>query len=373
MMLRNSISAGLFTVIAGVAQAQEDCDRTYVLQQGNTLLSIAQDYYQERSKWSVIYYANEEALGGNLVDLPTGVTLNIPCVDGENAAAVQATATQSEEPAAEPVVEPAVTQTTTQTVQADPTPLQQDNAQIKLLTGSNYAPFTQKDWVGGGMFTELVNASFESAPNPLTFSIKWEDDWSKHLFPMLDGKEFDMGFPWARPNCELDPTNERCANFHFSDPVFEVLELLYTKADSTRVFADDSDIHGATLCRAKGYFSHDLEENGRLWLTNNLVELVRPATPADCFKLLAEGKVDFVAASEFLGPSTIATLGMEGQFKAMERAVSSSGLHVIISKRHWRGTTNLYRFNAGLEALKKTPRYDQIVDRHWQIYYDILK
>ena len=369
-MLRRWILSGVLASIVGASMAQEDCGQTYVLKKGDTLLSVAQEYYQDRGKWSVIYYANEEALGGNLVDLPEGVTLDVPCVDGQKPIA---TATQTDDQPAEKVEEAVAKTEPVQTLQADPTPLLQDNADIKLLTGSNYAPFTQQDWLGGGMFTELVNASFESAPSPLPFSVTWENDWSKHLFPLLDEKKFDMGFPWIRPNCDADPKNERCVNFHFSEPVFEVLELLFAKADSKLGFYDDSDIHGASICRPTGYFIHDLEENGRLWLTNNLIDLVRADSPADCFKMLTDGKVDFVSANEFLGPSTIAEMGKTGAFKAMERALSTSSLHVVISKNHWRGTTNLYRFNAGLEKLKKTPRYSQIVDRHWKVFRDSLK
>ena len=197
-MLRNWFLGSVVSCIAGAAAAQEDCGRTYVLQQGDTLLSVAQTYYQERSKWSVIYYANEEALGGNLVDLPEGVSLNIPCMDGETPAATNITETAS---AAEVEVKPEPE------VQIAPieTPLIQDDADIRLVTGSNYAPFTDQEWPNNGMMYELVNAAFEEAPSPLPFSIVWENDWSKHLFPMLDSKEADMGFPWYRPNCEAEP------------------------------------------------------------------------------------------------------------------------------------------------------------------------
>ena len=58
----------------------------------------------------------------------------------------------------------------------DTTPLQQDDAEMKLVTGSDYAPFTDRDWLGQGMVTELVNAALENTPNPVSYSITWEDD-----------------------------------------------------------------------------------------------------------------------------------------------------------------------------------------------------
>lgn len=338
-MLKGLIGGIGLSLLATAAAAQVDCGKTYTLQDGDTLLSVAQQFYGERSRWSVIYYANEDALGGNLVDLPAGVILNIPCFEEE--------AVQSE---------------------PDPTPLIQDDAGIKIVTGSNYAPFTDQNWPGNGMAYELVNAAFEAAPSPLPFSITWENDWSKHLFPILDQKQADMGFPWLKPDCEALPDNERCKNFHFSDPIFDILVLLYINADAPFEFESDDDIAGKTLCRPEGYFTHDLDRPDRQWLTRSVITLVQPATPDDCFTMLADKKVDAVTLNEFLGAERIKALGLKDRIVALPRPLASQSLHVIISKRHWRGTSNLYRFNAGLAKLKASARYDEIVARHLEIF-----
>lgn len=340
MMKRLMAVAAFAFALGGPAQAQVDCDKTYTLQEGDTLLSVAQEFYGERSRWSVVYYANEDALGGNLVDLPAGVTLNIPCLEEQ--------------------VERA----------PDPTPLIQDDAGIRLLTGSNYAPFTDQSWPGNGMAYELVNAAFEEAPSPLPFSITWENDWSKHLFPMLDSKEFDMGFPWLKPDCDALPDNERCKNFHFSDPIFDILVLLYVNKDRPFTFETDADIHGKTLCRPKGYFVHDLDAPDRQWLTRDLITLVQAESPDACFELLRDGKVDAVTVNEFLGAGKLKEMGLKDRIEPLPRPLASQSLHVIISKRHWRGTSNLYRFNAGLAKLKQTARYDEIVSRHLNIFWE---
>jgi polar amino acid transport system substrate-binding protein len=46
---------------------------------------------------------------------------------------------------------------------------------------------------------------------------------------------------------------------------------------------------------------------------------------------------------------------------------------VVISKRHWRGTSHLYRFNAGLKALKKEGRFEEIVARHLEQFWGQLQ
>jgi polar amino acid transport system substrate-binding protein len=51
----------------------------------------------------------------------------------------------------------------------------------------------------------------------------------------------------------------------------------------------------------------------------------------------------------------------------LETALSEVSLHVIISKAHWRGTSHLYRVNAGVSKLKESGRFDEIVARHLEL------
>lgn len=333
------LSSALAVGLAGGAMA---CQPSYVVSEGETLFSIAEDNLGDMTQWSLIFYSNPQLQGESPTDVQPGTRLNIPCPEG--------------------------------TVRApDPTPLQVVDAEMKLLTGSNYAPFTHKDWPGQGMLTEIVNAAMEATPSPLTYSISWENDWSKHLSPMLDGESHDMGFPWFRPDCDNDPTSSRCANFHFSEPLVDLVILLFARADAPLTFTQDSDLHGKTLCRPAGYFTHDLDRAGREWLTQGLVRLEQPNSPDACFDLLMQGKVDAVALNEFLGVQKMYEMGLSDKVVPVQRPLSVEGLHVIISKKHWRGTAHLYRFNAGLAALKLTDRYNEIVSRHLSLFWEQVR
>lgn len=321
--------------------AQTACESRHVIAQGETFLSIADQYYGDERRWAGIFEANQTVLPEGDLDLLVGTSLTIPCLPADAAANV--------------------------------TPPQIEEVEMKILTGSNYAPFTDRNWVGDGMVTELVNAALEATPDPVTYAIAWEDDWSQHLFPMLDsGAQFDMGFPWLRPNCEENPRNERCANFHFSDPLVDILVLLFTRADAPVKFDQDSDLHGRTLCRPKGYYTHDLDRADRQWLSDGVVTLVQADGPEACFDELMAGSVDAVAVNEFLGWTKIHELGLQGRVQPEQRPVSIEGLHVVISKKHWRGTTHLYRVNAGLKALRDTDRYTEIVTRHLGTFWERL-
>ena len=289
----------------------QDCTKTHVVGNNETIFDIAQRYFGDPQKWSVIYYGNQGKLNGALLQFAPGTELNIPCL--------------------------------------------------------------HRNWLGQGMVTELVNAALENTPHPVPYAITWDDNWSTHLFPQLDGKKFDMGFPWLRPNCEEDRENERCANCHFSDPLVELLILVFTRTDNAFAFESDEDIHGKTLCRPEGYFTHDLDRAGREWLKKGLITLVQAANPDAYFELLMKGEVDGVTLNEFLGWTKINDLGLKGAVEPLRRPLSIEGLHVLISKKHWRSTTHLYQFNAGLEELKKSNRYDEIVSKHLSLFWSTLE
>jgi len=325
------------------ASAAAACQPSYTVQEGDSLFSIAESQFGDLTKWSLIFYNNPQIQGGSLLDVPVGTVLTLPC--------------EGASPATAP----------------DPTPLQSADAEMRLITGSNYAPFTDLEWPGQGMLTELVNAALEATTAPVSYSITWENDWSKHLFPMLDSKEYDMGFPWFRPDCEGNPTNERCANFHFSEPLVDLVILLFTRADQPMTYETDADIVGKTLCRPAGYFTHDLDRAGREWLKRGLITLEQPATPQDCFQLLMDGRVDAVALNEFTGVTKMFEMGLTNAVAPLPKPLSVEGLHVLISKSHWRGTTHLYRFNAGLAKLKQSDRYNEIVSRHLALFWDQVR
>lgn len=244
---------------------------------------------------------------------------------------------------------------------------------IDLLTGPDNPPFTDPGWEGQGLMTELVTAAFEGAPDPVSLSISWNGDWSRQLFPILDGLDHDMGFPWMRPDCAGEPSNPVCAGFHFSDPVLDVVVLLFSRAEAPVPFDSDEDLLGRTLCLPSGFSTGPLDRDGRGWARDGKVKLRQPATAADCFELLMAGEVDGAVLNEFLGVQLMFAMGLTDRIVPSSRPISVEGLHVVISKKHWRGTTHLYRFNAGLAALRSSARYDEIVARHLTLFWQRIK
>jgi len=320
------------------------CGESYRVQGDETIYDIAARVYGDGEKWSLLYYANQDLLKNDPTSLKAGDSIRIPCLD--QGAAGSAVAPRDLERGVD--------------------------AELKLLTGGDYAPFTDQELPGGGLITEIVNAAFEAAPYPVTFSLTWEDDWGRHLDPLLSKKEYDVGFPWLKPDCQQDPDNFRC-RFHFSEPLFEMLILLFVRSDGEMSFRGDADIAGKTLCRPEGYYTHDLNRPDRLWLDRGIIELVQPGSLAECFQMLVDGEVDGVPVNEFTGRMKVQEMGLGDRVEPIgDWPISLEGLHVLISRTHPRGTTFLYRFNAGLRDLKQSERYQAILDRQMSAFWKRL-
>jgi polar amino acid transport system substrate-binding protein len=207
-----------------------------------------------------------------------------------------------------------------------------------------------------------------------THKITWINDWSAHLDPLLVNRSFDMGFPWLQPDCDnfralSEGGKFRCENFLFSDPLFEMLVMLYVSSTDPVLFDVDSDLEGKRICRPAGYYTFDLDAPERRWLSEDKITLVQPRTVADCFEMLVDGEVDGVTVNNFTGRQQIEDLNISDRVFERERAISIQTLHVLVPKTHPRATVMLYRFNQGLRALKTEDGYDEILDAHLSAFW----
>jgi polar amino acid transport system substrate-binding protein len=336
---KDVITAAVMLVLPGMANAF--CDVTYRTQPGDTLFSIAAAHYEDQDQWTLIYYANQANLPDNQQAVGPGAELYIPC-PARNAA-------------------------------PDATPLLQSGAEMTLLTGGNHPPFTDQHWPGNGLVTELLNGALELSPAPVPYEVIWVDDRTQHLFPLLDGQRYDMGFPWIKPDCAAKPDGKTCQNFHFSDALLDLPIMLFKRADSGLRYESDTDIVGRRLCRPVGEMTDDLDRADRRWLSKGKVTLIQPPSPEACFEALMAGEVDAVTVNVFEGASRIVAMGLRGRVVPLDPPLSREALHVVISKKHWRGTTHLYRVNAGLKALRDSGRYAEIVERHLGIFWQQLQ
>lgn len=345
-----SAAAAVLLVLGVQAQAQATCGGTYTVKRGDSLSLIADRQYKNVGMWSTIHSNNLNVIGSEPNAIYAGMKLTMPCINGlprglpGGSIVAQATSVQ-------PVrVAPGTAAT---------------RSKINLLTADDYAPFTDREALNGGLVTEVVRKAMEAAAPREGFAIHWVNDWSAHLDPLLSNALLDLGFPWLQPDCASNPTHYRCENFYFSEPMFEMLVLLFTNKANPIQFTQDSDMLGKTLCRPAGYYTHDLDKDGRRWLADRMITLTQPSTVADCFELLVQGQVDAVALNEFTGRQAVVDLGLQNQVDVVQtRPLSIEGLHVVVHKSHPQASDMLATINQGLEDIKANGAYQQVINQH---------
>ncbi|MDA7427177.1 transporter substrate-binding domain-containing protein [Primorskyibacter aestuariivivens] len=336
--------------LAGAAKAQETCGGVYTVKAGDSLSGIADRLYQNAGMWSSIHTNNIDAIGQSPNNIRVGMQLNLGCINGLPNGLPGGRAVTEARASAPVQIAPGNAAT---------------RQKINVLTGSDFAPFTDKDLPGGGILTEVVQAAMEAAAPKQGFAIHWVNDWAAHHEPLLSNALLDIGFPWYKPDCEADPTTYRCANLMFSDSMFEVLMLLFVDAERPFAYNSSEDMRGKVLCRPAGYSTYIFDQQRRNWLRDGVISLETPGTPGDCMRMLTEGKVDGVVLNEFLGREKIKELGLQGKvLVASGQPISVDGNHMVVHKSHPHGREFLAVFEEGLAKIKADGSYQSIVDAH---------
>lgn len=342
-------------------QAQT-CGSDYTIAEGDSLAKIAGRVYGKASKWTLIFYANQDVLQGGGALIRAGQNIKIPCPAGSQqalpaAANTEATATPAKSSI---VASPSVTK-------------------IRFLTAGDFEPYTDRGLPNGGLITNVIESAMGSLKadidDQLRYDINWVNDWASHLNPLLSTRAFDVGFPWTRPPCsgsaELDADSKsRCRKYFYSDPIFETMEVLWVPKGSPITFEADDEVIGKTFCRPSGYFLYHLDIDGRNWLKDKKITLLQPQAVDECYRLLVAGEVDGVFLNELTGRSALIRSNLEDKVDSLQRPVHIGTLHAIVSKTHPNARTILYYINTGLKRLKDSGDYDEIVDKHMTLYWE---
>ncbi len=340
-------------VVSGLAAgsaAAQTCGGVYTVKGGDSLSLIADSLYKDAGKWTSIHSNNIKTIGPRPNALRVGMRLNITCLDGLPTGLEGGTVV-----AAAPVA-------------AQPVQIQEGDASIRhkinLLTGDGYAPFTAKDLHNGGMLTDIVDAAMKEANPDQGYAIHWVDHWGSHMDPLLSNALLDAGFPWGKPDCEAAPDEMRCRNFLFSDPMFEMLVLMFVDKSRPFSYVNDEDLFGKTICRPASYSTYFFDENGRNWMRDGKVNVVQPASAKECYEMVLEGKADAVAMNEFTGRAELKQFGFTEQFDVVPQPISIAGLHMIVHKTHPEAQQILTLLNDGLRGIHENGTYRKVIEDH---------
>jgi len=353
---------------AQTSATAQTCGSDYAIKQGESLADIAARVYGSGSQWTLIFYANQDRMGANASLLVPGLGVRIPCLAGQQPSA--ASTAQATPPAQ---------QSSSSSGTSNAIELSVAVRRIEFLTADGLNPYTDRSLSKGGMITHIIGAAMDlikdqSAGN-FSYNISWVNDWAAHLNPLLATRAFDVGFPWLKPDCsnvaELAPdVKYRCQKFFFSEPLVEVLTVLFVKTNSPITFARDDEIVGKTLCEPAGFSTYELDKGGRNWVKDNKIVLMRPQTTEDCFRLLDSGAVNALVTSDLTGKAVAGALGLGDRVKLLQRPLAIGTYHFVVPKTHPNASTMLYYINAAVEKLRDSGEYDKIIDNHLSSFWN---
>lgn len=345
-----------------VARESVGCGSSYVVARGDTLQEIATRAYG-KGNYQIIFEANSNWLT-SAAKLDVGDELLIPCLNGKtpkigtaatNTASANGTGT-------------AVSATDDQTTATG-------GGAITLVTGTDFAPFVDAALPDGGMTTEMVRLALSDAARGRAAKVSVVEDWVAHA-DLIERREFDLGFPWYKPDCtrleRLTASMQRsCAEFAFSEPLFEVAIGYYVRSgDPLSSATEYSQLSGRRICRPANHFTFDLELEGLVALN---ATLVTPPQAADCLAWLEQGKVDVVTLSKPVASGEIARLDMLDRITEIPALASVQTLHAVAPKDNPTAVAYLGEINAGLANLRQSGRWDEIVTRHFAPYGVVVR
>ena len=322
------------------AAAQDDeapvCDSIYIVERGDSLSAIARRVYGRFSAYQAIFDYNPGVLS-DPNELPVGVGLYIPCLDGSEAE-----------------VEP-----------LPPLPRLRANG-LRILTGSEYPPYVDEGLPNGGFSVELVERALLENDGPRDFRVDVINDWSSHLEPLLADGAYDLAFPWFRPDCDArerlgESSVWRCDELRFSEALHDVVVTFHARPETAAEIASAADVEGRRVCRPRGYFTFDLEAMG---LAPPAIERVAADDPEECFELLAAGEVDVVTVNADTADRALGALGLRDAVAELGDLATVQTLHAVAMRGDPRARVNLLRLDQGLRVLKNSGRYRRIADVH---------
>lgn len=232
------------------------------------------------------------------------------------------------------------------TVQAQPKPL-------VLVSGNDYAPYTDSRLTEGGMVTELVKTAFAQVHR--TVAMEWKP-WARGIEEAKQGK-YSGTFPYLL-------NAEREQDFLYSDEVVAVRSTAFVKAGNNRFdFSNVDSLAGSTYCLPVGW-----APTPKLapMVASGQIKVTTPDSISSCAKLVAFGRADYFVYGDIQVAYALKTGDLPAGSIAMAvgEPLALTPLYFLASKALPGSAQLIESFNEGLKAIRKNGLYGKIVKAH---------
>ncbi len=225
--------------------------------------------------------------------------------------------------------------------------------EIKLVTGTDYAPFTSPDLPKGGVISDVVSHVFRKMG--YTVSLQYFP-WKRGM-KRVGSLENDATFPYAI-------TREREEEFLYSRPINRLTVSIFQRVSVGRHYGTPQDLVGLTYCQPLGYKTED--ELVPL-LNASVINRLRADTVDSCLERLGSGRADFVALNNLVvwaGAHRIWSGEEQRVIEEAETPLNTSTEHLIISRHHPEGDKLITEFNRTYQILLDDGTLKEIWTKH---------
>ncbi|WP_158269379.1 ABC transporter substrate-binding protein [Saccharospirillum sp. MSK14-1] len=220
-------------------------------------------------------------------------------------------------------------------------------ADVMLVTGNDYPPFTDQDLPDGGLSTRLVQAAFAATGAMVEIHFQ---PWLRGYRATLNG-DFAATFPYVH-------TDQRESEMVFSDPFMNVDTVIISRATQPLDYASVASLQGMALCRAQGWGLPAAIRDG---IDAGIIEVVDAPQYTSCFRMLLAGRVDFLLSNNLQWEVQAQVNHLNPDDFHLATTPVQRSHHYLIAAKTPAGKAIIEQFNTGLARLKNNGDFGRIV------------
>jgi len=254
---------------------------------------------------------------------------------------------------------------------AQPTAARAPQAKPISMLVVKRAPLADERAADGGLIPALLAAGIAMA-GPVKGQ-RPAIEWSKSdaITPQLLANETaaDVLLPWDLADCERpsDLTQTQavlCDRATFSDPIMQVVIALFSIAEGDFKFDSNASIKGRSICVPLDRDIADLAIEGRNWIAEKHITLIRQPSLIDCVSLVQRREADAFVATDVEGLHLLKQLGIDPLFVIAERPLGARTIHAAVWKAHPQAAHMLETVNKAIRQIKDSGALANLVRQH---------
>ncbi len=237
------------------------------------------------------------------------------------------------------------------------------NEVVRLSTGE-WSPYISEELESKGLLSQIASEAFalEGVDVKLDF-FPWQ-----RVYQLSKTGEYDGTLAYAK-------TDEREKIYHYSEPIYTGKYVLFHLKSYPLKWNKYEDLKNTRIAATRGFGGM-----GQEFISaeeKKIIQVDRLASDVQSFKMLLLGRVQAVASDLEVGYVLINKNFSKKEFESIKhnnRLIQHAKYHLVMPKMLAKSEGLIKRFNAGLSALKKSGRYDKILNEYYQkkIYRELI-